>query len=103
MKNDSLFAAGAALVFCALFFLYVLRLWLHDLVFYKKNKWDFSQDSGVRAGPTPDAFPALYQYSAKFRVCVLLPILLIFTLLCLVLAGREYIEIASTMETMTNG
>lgn len=58
------------------FFIYVLIQLIRDLIFYSKNEWDFTRDSGI-----PNAWVSFasrkYYFSKKNSVRFALPILLL--------------------------
>lgn len=64
-------------------FLLVLRIWIREILFYRRNGWDFTKDSGFRGsiGPSADGgLPVTKEVSPRVRVLVALPFMLIILL-----------------------
>jgi hypothetical protein len=83
---DSTFSTIEVIVSFVIFgtiFVYVLIIWILELLFYWSNKWDFSKDSGFRGsiGPSADAgLPVAKELTPKVRVLFALPFMLVVSI-----------------------
>ena len=81
--------SGVAILFgCGT--LFMISLWLRELLFYWKRNWDFTIDSGISRAGTGTGGAVVREFSPKVRVLAALPFFIIMFVCLTVLAQLKF-------------